>query len=493
MSVTQKQIADKLGVSRPLVVLALSDHPSVAEKSRARIKAMALKMGYQPNHAARTLARGRAETVALWIAGKYTPHYARVVRSTEIQLKQNRYELIVSDLAGRGAGEGSLISSRWPVDGILVMDAPWHVNAYLRTHPGRRLPCVSMGAYCSDETDSIAIDLFSGAVAAVEHLVNRGGRRIVHLTPTLENNPGEARRYAYTKVLKKAGLTPEFIVVTDQSRATAREAVREHIRAHGCPDAIFCHNDDMAIGAYRGVYDMGLRVPEDVALMGCDGIEDTEYLPCPISTIVQPIEEMCALGGGFLRNRMEKPRTALQRAMLKPTLAIRDSSMPAQRLRKVGKIQNSFTLIELLVVVAIISVLAAMLLPALKSAKESALGIKCMNNLKQVETAVIMYADENNGWTPHYAWNGQGPWQPSWIGLLTNNNYIAKPALDKETILVCPRQKPRVFVNLTGFGAPAYGMRIPYNGFWTVPFGTFNISSSSVIDGVNASGVQLNN
>jgi LacI family transcriptional regulator len=102
--------------------------------------------------------------------------------------------------------------------------------------------------------------------------------------------------------------------------------IQDYIREHGRPDAIFCHSDDVAIGIYRGLCDLKLRVPDDIALVGCDGIQDTEYLECPLTTLVQPVASMCAAGWQFLVERIEESDTKPQKVVLKPSLVIRDSS-----------------------------------------------------------------------------------------------------------------------------------------------------------------------
>src|SRR5437868_4553948 len=107
----------------------------------------------------------------------------------------------------------------------------------------------------------------------------------------------------------------------------ALRLIQDFVREHGHPEAIFCHSDDVALGIYRGLCDLNLRVPEDVALVGCDGIQDTQYLECPLTTLVQPVAEMCATAWQFLLQRLEKPKLKNQRAVLKPKLAIRESSM----------------------------------------------------------------------------------------------------------------------------------------------------------------------
>jgi DNA-binding LacI/PurR family transcriptional regulator len=84
------------------------------------------------------------------------------------------------------------------------------------------------------------------------------------------------------------------------------------------------------LSIYRGLCDMKLRVPEDVALVGCDGIQDTEYLECPLTTLVQPVAAMCATAWQFLMRRIDRPTMKRQKAELKPKLVIRDSSARAE-------------------------------------------------------------------------------------------------------------------------------------------------------------------
>ena len=103
------------------------------------------------------------------------------------------------------------------------------------------------------------------------------------------------------------------------------------MRENGCPEALFCHSDDVAVGIYRGLCDLKLRVPEEVALVGCDGIQDTEYLECPLTTLVQPVAKMCSKAWQFLVRRLEKPGTHRQSAVFKPVLAVRESTMRAKQ------------------------------------------------------------------------------------------------------------------------------------------------------------------
>jgi DNA-binding LacI/PurR family transcriptional regulator len=112
------------------------------------------------------------------------------------------------------------------------------------------------------------------------------------------------------------------------SYATVSRALKAYIARHGCPDGLFYFNDDVAIGAFRALRDLGLRIPQDVALVGCAGIEDTAYHDPPLSTIAQPIEEMCVTALSFLIGRIKEPSIPVQQIVLQPRLEVRGSSLP---------------------------------------------------------------------------------------------------------------------------------------------------------------------
>lgn len=323
--VTQEQIARKLGVSRQLVTFALAGYPQVSETSRQLILKTAQAMGYRPNPHARALKRGRTGIFALWVPDQISTHYTHVARELNQLVKQAKNELIVSEVR---TTEAEQVLSHVPVDGIFAVDASAMVRAHLRSSATRSVPIISIGADVCEKTDSVRVDLLAGTEDVMEHLIGLGYRRIAHATFQRKERARPGRRQGYARAMKKAGLITEFLhyPLSEQQRPIVRELIRDHVRAQGCPEAIFCHSDDVALGIYRGLRDLHLRVPEDVALVGCDGIQDTEYLECPLTTLVQPVAEMCATAWQFLLQRLKQPERKHQRAILKPVLRIRESS-----------------------------------------------------------------------------------------------------------------------------------------------------------------------
>jgi len=325
MKVTIKQIAECVGVSPSTVsrVLNGSRQHVISEQTRQRVLQAAEELGYQPHLGARSLVTGRTCMVALWMHHLYTAFHGQVVHLVEATLWQSGYEMLIRQVGHQSEpprhGWGR-------VDGIIGFECVGALRSAQKTSRRRPVPVVSMGAYYLTEVDHVGVDLYTGSVQAVQHLIEQGCHRVAYLVNAESRHPGDARRDAYDVVVEAAGLPKEYIVSVDQSRSAAMAAVAEHVEQFGLPDAIFCHNDEMAMGAYRGLRLLGVRVPDEVALVGCDGIEDTEYLEVPLSTIRQPLEEMCRLACEFLQRRMTQRDIPVQSAVLMPQLVVRESS-----------------------------------------------------------------------------------------------------------------------------------------------------------------------
>ncbi|MES2920389.1 MAG: LacI family DNA-binding transcriptional regulator [Verrucomicrobiota bacterium] len=326
--VTQAEIAKKLGVSRQLVTFALAGYPHVAEESRLRILNAASEMGYSPNPHARALRNKRTGILGLWIPDQISTHYSHVSRELSRLVKGAGQELIISEIV---SGDAKQLISNVPVDGIFVVDASKEVQKELGAVVAKSIPVVSVGTHSALKIDSVHVDLKTGTMEAMAHLISSGYRRIAHATFVTRSEAHQSRRIEYSRAMREAGLKPEFIYypLSEGQRSVTRRLIQDYIKDHGIPEAIFCHSDDVTLGIYRGLCDAKVRVPEQVALVGCDGIQDTEYLEVPLTTLVQPVVEMCATAWKFLARRMEDSSLPPQHALLTPSLAIRESSMRA--------------------------------------------------------------------------------------------------------------------------------------------------------------------
>ncbi|HEY3378678.1 MAG TPA: LacI family DNA-binding transcriptional regulator [Armatimonadota bacterium] len=330
MAVTIQDIADRLHLSNSTVSRVLNNKGKdfISEATRQRVLTMAGEMGYRPNLAARALVCGRTDLCALWLPRPYSAYYAQLVYLVTTALNAAGLDVLTKEVQLQDEAPQPH-SSRFltlPVDGILACDADRDVQRYLAQFPHHNTPMVSMGSYCSSQCDYVAIDNSAVAGQAVQHLADVGCRRIAHVLPHISHHAGEWRRDAYLQFMEHTGRAPELVLCPETSRKSARDTMRGYIAAHGCPDGIFCHNDDLAIGVYRALCELGYRVPDDVALIGCDGIADIEYLEIQLSTIASPVQEMCQLACQLLLQRLQHPDLPLQQHLLTSHLVIRQSS-----------------------------------------------------------------------------------------------------------------------------------------------------------------------
>lgn len=331
MRITIRHIATELGVSSATVsrVLNGQGHDFIGAETRRKVLEAARELGYRPNAAARSLVTGRTNVAALWLHNGYgfSAFVGQVVHSMMAQVQETSTELLVAyiDQPDR-PGSNVLPSGHWPVDGIVAHEAPHYVGAHLASGRERGCPIVGMGCWYHREADYVAVDLTAGVRDAIVHLLETSTDGVAYLVNPLSNTPGEPRYDTYHRVMDDAGVEPQTIICDRQSRASARAAIRDRCAAGRMPSALFCHNDDLALGAYRSLVELGIRVPEDVAIVGCDGIEGTEYTSCSLSTIVQPVDEMCRLAWQTLQARLDTPDAPRQETVLEARLCIRESS-----------------------------------------------------------------------------------------------------------------------------------------------------------------------
>ena len=285
------------------------------------------KLGYRPNPIARALMTRRTGLVGFWMSLQYSRYRSQVLDRMRDVLGQTELALAVTDVDEQYHWDHSFARSlRVPVEGIIAFDASGSIDAFgldsKRLAP--EIPFVSMGAYWSEVRSFVGVDLRFGATEAMTHLLETGRRRIAYFAPWNSDLLTEGFRYeVYRDMMDQAGLPCEII----SAKGVTPLSVQESLSAlESLPEAIFCMNDDLAIAASVAIGRMGLKVGADVALVGFDGIEETEHCPVPITTVKQPINEMCTLTFEFLRSQMEDPEAPLRQQILKPTLVIRDSS-----------------------------------------------------------------------------------------------------------------------------------------------------------------------
>ena len=327
--VTLQDIADVVGTKKMVVSNALNGKRSVAPATRERVLQVAREMNYIPNFAARALVAGRTGIIAILSGPINEPYYGEMVHLLEKHISANGFHLMLLRTQ-KEVKELVNLTGQIAVDGAIAVDRSELVEEF-RSHPS--IPCVSIGTFAPSFVDNVVVDLSASVEEALALMLSSGRGRIAYLvTAAFLARATEVRARAYRAAMKKANQQPEIINVATDDAAVVEANFRAYVKENGAPDALLCQNDETAMCAFRVLRDFGYRVPNDVLLVGCDGQQHTRYFDPPLSTIEQPMQEMCALAWQFLNRRMNQPDLPHQEATLEGKLVVRESLAFAPRL-----------------------------------------------------------------------------------------------------------------------------------------------------------------
>ena len=299
-------IAGKTGFSVATVSRVLNNHRNeyISKKTSEIVQMAARDLGYTPNRAARALVTGRSHVVALTV-NALMPFQSYIAERVRDLAEQDGYELmLISTTMYQPHDAQSSPRAFFPVDGLLSLDAgPKHFGEVISKSFEASLPHVSLGFYYETDCDHVGLDWQLGLDQAIEHLLGSGRKRIALYPMTDTEDP---HNRCYMNSVKRYGFYPE-IAGDSWDLYKTRDTAAAYVQKHGCPDAFICVTDDYALAVYRGLLDIGIRVPEDVAIVGNDNTLYAQLNSCPISTIGYPIDEMCETAWRYLRNRMDNP------------------------------------------------------------------------------------------------------------------------------------------------------------------------------------------
>ena len=260
--------------------------------------------------------------MAFWCSDSLLPYYASLARQLSDEVRRHGYHLAISTQPLPQSDAGLSSTFPWSFDAVISCDMFYDDSIAARLG----VPIVAIGAYRPEaEVDFVGIDLKTPLETALRRLIVEGARRIAYLTD-LSGESIDPRLLAYRAILREFELTEERILLPSQERRDARRVIAEYVRERGCPEAILCHNDEIAVGCARGLYDLGLRLPEDVQLVGCDGLEETLYQACPLTTIAAPLQKVCQNAWELLERRLREPTASVASIVLPTTLRWREST-----------------------------------------------------------------------------------------------------------------------------------------------------------------------
>lgn len=293
MAATLRDVAEHAKVSVRTVSNVVSGYEHVSERMRQRVQAAIEQLDYRPNPVARTLRTGRTGVLALVVPEIDVPYFAELAREVINAAAEVGYRVMIDQTGHDHERERDLLTGAdrtMLFDGVLF--SPLVTKAeLLEMNERTSMPLVLLGEHDFDgRYDHVAIDNVQAARDATAHLIGLGRRRIAAIgaQPLEDYATPQQRTAGYEQALRESGLEPDPDLLqpaVHYRRADGYDAATRLLAHAERPDAIFCYSDLLAMGALRAVFDAGLRVPEDVAIIGIDDIEEGRYSRPSLSTV----------------------------------------------------------------------------------------------------------------------------------------------------------------------------------------------------------------
>ncbi len=335
MTVRLKDIAKDLGLSVVTVSKVLRHHPDIGEETRKRVLRRVRELDYQPNVLARSLVTGRSYLIGLVVPDLLHPFFAEVAKALSTVVRQRGYSVIISSSEEDAELEEREIRQMVArqLDALVIASCGNETAAFERMDRQGQPYVLIDREVPGLVANFVGIDDEAAGRIATEHLVDQGCRTIAHIRG--KGNSAGARRFeGYKQALQRRGLHYSDAHVVDrpkvdfESTRHGAEAMRLLLKQRSRPDGVFCFNDPLAIGAMTAILESGLRIPEDIAIIGCGNLHYDSALRVPLSTIDQHSRMIGERAAKILLNIIEaKVRPHAVSVILDPSLLIRSSTL----------------------------------------------------------------------------------------------------------------------------------------------------------------------
>jgi DNA-binding LacI/PurR family transcriptional regulator len=322
-----EDVAARAGVSRALVSLVMNNAPNVSDSRRAAVRQAASELGYRPNLVARSLAQKRTRTVGVVVNDLHNPFFAEVVDGIDDAVEERDLHVLLLNGGRDNSRERRCVETflQLQVESLVLIGSMLD-DEQLRALAPLAPTAVVAGGRPEASVDSVQTDDIRGAEIAVEHLIGLGHERIVHVDGSPNPSAGP-RRDGYAAAMRAVGLEP-LVVLGGDDEGAAGPAINQILASGELPTAVFAFNDLLAAGILDRLDEAGLRVPEEMSLVGYDNTFIAGLHHLSITTIHQPRREMGELAIISLLERVEHGRTEPVHHTLEPSLVTRASSSP---------------------------------------------------------------------------------------------------------------------------------------------------------------------
>lgn len=334
--VTIVDIASKIGITPSTVSKVFSNHPRISTQTREAVIRTANELGYQPNFLATGLRKGRSGLIGVIVPGVHYSFFSTAIKGIEEQITAAGYNVIIAQTRDKFDLEKKQLEGllRAQVEGVIASLA-----AETRDHSAYRnlamqIPLVLFDrTFSADNISEVTIDDFEGAVKAVEHLISKGYKRIAHFAGYEHIQPFRKRIEGYKTTLArhKLEVTDSFIFQCAPNKDEGEAAMEVLLNMAQPPDAIFSASDYLAYGAIKAIKKRGLRIPDDIGIVGFSNEEFSSQVTPSITTVNQHSERMGSIAARLLIDQLAASKNGgtyvVQREILEPQLIVRESSL----------------------------------------------------------------------------------------------------------------------------------------------------------------------
>ena len=331
-AITSWTVAREAGVSQSTVSRALRADPRVREETRLRVEDAARRLGYVPNSLASGLASRSTRTVGIVVPDLTNPFFPALLSSTHDELALLGYRVaLFAERAEAPTGQDALhrLLDR-SIDGLLITTAPLR-SPLADALQARGLPLVLLNRYIDGlDVDRVVSDNRGGAAAGVRHLLEHGHRRIAVVRGPGSTSTSRDRLAGAAEALETAdvALDPELVREGGYTHESGYQHTRDLLRLAEPPTAVVCGNDLVAFGAIDAARSLGVRVPQDVSVLGFDDVPMASWEVFRLTTVRQPFDDMARAAARMLADRIERPAvTGPARPQVVPTTLVKRSTV----------------------------------------------------------------------------------------------------------------------------------------------------------------------
>lgn len=330
-----KDVAEKAGVSTATVSRALMNPEKVSAATRKKVEQAAIDVGYSPHAMARNVRRSESHTILVIVPDICDPFFSEMIRGIEVTAAERDYLVLIGDCAHQNRQQKSflnLVMTR-QIDGMVLLGSQVPFETGIEDQ--RSLPPMVMANEFAPELElpTVHIDNLTAAFEAVNHLLKLGHSHIACIAGPQDMPLCQYRLQGYIQALRRSGLVvnPQYIVRGDFTFDAGSRAMKQLMTLPHPPDALFCHSDIMALGAMAQAKIMGLRVPQDLSLIGFDDIELSRYSDPQLTTVAQPRFNIGREAMLLLLEQLQGKRVNNGSRLLDFELKIRGSTAPYLR------------------------------------------------------------------------------------------------------------------------------------------------------------------